>query len=125
MRLNAGVTPTQYRYTGQYSYTESFGLMYYNARWYDPYLNHFAQPDSIVPGPGNSQAWDRYAYTLNNPLKYIDPSGHDAWWCTTASCSYTYYANIMGVYSKKGELKAIRSHFLYQYVISFVNDTMT
>jgi len=29
-----------------------------------------------VPEPGNPQALNRYAYALNNPLKYIDPSGH-------------------------------------------------
>lgn len=23
-----------------------------------------------------AQAWGRYAYTLNNPVKYVDPSGH-------------------------------------------------
>jgi len=56
--------------------TEGFGLMFYNARWYDPYLNHFSQPDSIVPDPGNSQDWDRYSYSRNNPLRYNDPSGH-------------------------------------------------
>ena len=56
--------------------TEGFGLMYYNAGWYDPYLNHFSQPDSIVPDPGNSQDWDRYSYSRNNPLRYNDPSGH-------------------------------------------------
>jgi RHS repeat-associated protein len=56
--------------------TEGFGLMFYNARWYDPYLNHFTQPDTIVPDPGNSQDWDRYSYARNNPLKYTDPSGH-------------------------------------------------
>jgi len=40
------------------------------------YLNHFSQPDSIVPDPGNSQDWDRYSYSRNNPLRYNDPSGH-------------------------------------------------
>jgi hypothetical protein len=30
-----------------------------------------------VPGMGNPQAWDRYAYSMNNALRYIDPSGHD------------------------------------------------
>ena len=29
-----------------------------------------------MPGVGNSQAWDRYAYVGNNPLKYTDPNGH-------------------------------------------------
>ncbi len=74
-----------YTFTGQYSYmddpttgtTEGFGLMFYNARWYDPYLNHFTQPDSIVPDPYNPQDYDRYSYARNNPLKYTDPTGHD------------------------------------------------
>ena len=57
--------------------SEGFGLMFYNARWYDVYLNHFTQPDTIIPNPGNSQDWDRYAYARNNPLKYTDPSGHE------------------------------------------------
>lgn len=30
-----------------------------------------------MPEPGNPQAWNRYAYSLSNPLKYTDPSGHD------------------------------------------------
>jgi hypothetical protein len=50
--------------------------MFYVARWYDPYLNRFIQPDSIVPDPKNPVAWDRYAYSANNPVKYNDPSGH-------------------------------------------------
>jgi hypothetical protein len=29
-----------------------------------------------VPGAGNPQALNRYAFVLNNPLKYIDPTGH-------------------------------------------------
>jgi hypothetical protein len=39
-------------------------------------VGRFIQADSIIPDPGNSQAWDRYAYTANNPVKYVDPSGH-------------------------------------------------
>jgi hypothetical protein len=29
-----------------------------------------------VPDPTNPQVLNRYSYVLNNPLKYIDPSGH-------------------------------------------------
>jgi hypothetical protein len=54
------------------------GLYDYNARWYDPRLGRFVQADSIVPGAGNPLAWDRYAYTLNNPVRYNDPSGYFA-----------------------------------------------
>ena len=76
VRYAAGSTPTDYTYTGQYSYTADFGLMYYNARWYDPYLNRFAQADSIIPQGQGVQAWDRYAFVNNNPVRYTDPSGH-------------------------------------------------
>ena len=30
----------------------------------------------MIPDPGSSTAYDRYAYVGNNPLKYSDPSGH-------------------------------------------------
>ena len=46
------------------------------ARWYDPALGRFAQADSIVPGAGNPMAWDRYAGMMNNPVRFVDPSGH-------------------------------------------------
>lgn len=35
-------------------------------------------------------AWDRYAYVANNPLRFSDPSGHDAWWCTNSNCTTSY-----------------------------------
>jgi len=71
-----GSLPTKYTYTGQYSNMSEFGLMYYNARWYDPALGRFVQADTIVPQPGDVRGWDRYAYVENNPLRYTDPSGH-------------------------------------------------
>jgi RHS repeat-associated protein len=49
-----------------------FGLMFFVARWYDPYLNRWIQPDTIVPDPANSGDWDRYAYVRNNP-KLVQP----------------------------------------------------
>ena len=39
-------------------------------------LGRFLSADTIVPSPGNPQSLNRYAYGLNNPLKYVDPSGH-------------------------------------------------
>jgi RHS repeat-associated protein len=76
-RFTSGTTSTKYQYTGQFSYESDFGLMFYNARFYDSQLGRFTSADTIIPGAGNSSAWDRYAYTLNNPLKYTDPTGHD------------------------------------------------
>lgn len=51
-------------------------LYYYNARWYDPTIGRFLQADTIVPGPTNPQAFNRYSYVSNNPVNYTDPSGH-------------------------------------------------
>lgn len=79
LRYTWGSPPTRYRYTGQYSYTDEFGLYFYNARWYDPAVGRFTQPDTLVPEASNSLAFDRYAYVYNNPLRYTDPSGHCPW----------------------------------------------
>jgi RHS repeat-associated protein len=74
-RSAAGTSPTDYLYTSQRQ-EAGLGLYFYNARWYDPQLARFTQPDTLVPGAGNPKAFDRYAYVQNNPLRYNDPSGH-------------------------------------------------
>ncbi len=62
-------------FTGQKENMD-LGLYYYNARYYVPYLNRFISADTIVPDPSNLQSFNRYAYALNNPVRYRDPSGH-------------------------------------------------
>jgi RHS repeat-associated protein len=42
------VTLTDRLFTGQ-RLDSSSGLYYYNARYYDPHLGRFIQPDSLVP----------------------------------------------------------------------------
>lgn len=51
------------------------GLINMNARLYDPVLGRFLSPDPYVQAPDFSQNFNRYAYALNNPLKYTDESG--------------------------------------------------
>ena len=70
-----GDAPTDFRFTGQRE--EGFGLYDYGARFYSPGLGRFVSADVIVPEPGNSQNFNRYAYVDNNPLRYTDPTGHD------------------------------------------------
>jgi hypothetical protein len=43
---------------------------------YDPLIGRFLSADTIVPGAGNPQAWNRYTFVFNNPLGYVDASGH-------------------------------------------------
>lgn len=76
-RLTTGNMITDKLYTSQRQMA-SLGIYYYNARFYSPYLNHFTQPDSIVPNLYNPQSLNRYSYVLNNPIRYNDPSGHYA-----------------------------------------------
>lgn len=52
------------------------GLYYYGARYYDPALARFISADTIVPNPWDPQDLNRYTYAGNNPLIYIDPTGH-------------------------------------------------
>lgn len=56
-----------------------FDIINMNGRLYDPVLGRFLSPDNFVQEPGNSQNFNRYSYCLNNPLKYIDPSGEMLW----------------------------------------------
>jgi len=74
-RWTSGALPMDFGFTGERK-DSGFGLYDYNARYYSPYLNRFISPDSIVPGAGNPQAFNRYSYVNNNPLRYTDPSGH-------------------------------------------------
>lgn len=46
------------------------------ARYYVASLGRFASPDTLVENLLHPQSLNRYSYVKNNPLKYIDPSGH-------------------------------------------------
>jgi RHS repeat-associated protein len=78
--------PTDLGYTGQEK-VSNFPIMYYNARWYDPTLGRFLQPDSMIPNQYNPVDFDLYAYVNNNPVNRVDPSGHADAVPDSASCS--------------------------------------
>ena len=63
----------RFGYTGKE--LDDTGLQYFGARYYCVEQSIFCQPDKLLPNPYNPQALNRYAYTLNNPYKYTDPSG--------------------------------------------------
>ncbi len=62
-------------FTGQ-RLDSTTGLYYFHARYYDPELGRFTQPDTIVQAPSDPQSLNRYSYCRNNPIKFIDPTGH-------------------------------------------------
>jgi len=53
-----------------------FNTINMNGRLYDPLSGMFFSPDNYVQSAENSQNFNRYSYCINNPLKYLDPSGY-------------------------------------------------
>lgn len=71
------MTFTDRGYTG-HEHLQEAGLIHMNGRLYDPKLHRFLSPDNFVQEPFSMQSYNRYAYVMNNPLKYTDPSG-ESW----------------------------------------------
>ncbi|MEK3947976.1 polymorphic toxin-type HINT domain-containing protein [Paenibacillus sp. FSL H7-0703] len=67
--------PNVLRYAGEY-WDDTTGLQYLRARWYDPGTARFMGEDTYQGEMNNPQSLNWYAYVANNPLFYVDPSGH-------------------------------------------------
>ena len=80
-----GAAPNGPGYTGHVNDPET-GLVYMQARYYDPAVGRFLSIDPVSPGAGNAFNFNRYAYAANNPARYIDPDGRT---CTEANKTYT------------------------------------
>ena len=63
----------------------STGLLYLNARYYNPALGRFISPDSVVQNALDPAAWSPFIYCRNNPTSFVDPSGHSFWGIFVAS----------------------------------------
>jgi RHS repeat-associated protein len=69
--------PTSYLYRGftGHEHLTNFNLINMNGRMYDPVVGRVLSVDNYVQNPYSTQAYNRYSYVMNNPLKYTDPSG--------------------------------------------------
>jgi RHS repeat-associated protein len=70
------VSQTTRAFTGHEQIKEIDGLIHMNARIYDSDIGRFLSADTIIQDPLDSQAYNRYSYVRNNPMKFTDPSGH-------------------------------------------------
>ena len=74
--LKAPITKIRFLYNGSYGVaTDSNGLYYMRARYYNPDIKRFINQDIKVGDIGSSQSLNRYAYCEGNPVSMIDPFG--------------------------------------------------
>ncbi len=69
-----GTPPSGPGYTGHVNDPDT-GLVYMQARYYDPVVGRFLSVDPITPAAGNLFNFNRYDYANNNPYKFTDPDG--------------------------------------------------
>lgn len=66
-------------FTGQVR-DEQSELLYYGARYYDPDVGRFLEPDTDdlgMPFFPDAESMNRHTYVKNNPVRYTDPTGHN------------------------------------------------
>ena len=72
----SNVTHTFDRGYTLHEHYDDFDLINMNGRLYDPVLGRMLSPDIAIQDEHNAQAYNRYSYCFNNPLRFTDPSGY-------------------------------------------------
>ena len=72
-----GVAPDGPGYTGHVNDPDT-GLVYMQARYYDPVTARFLSVDPKTPIAENTFNFNRYSYANNNPTNNIDPAGQNS-----------------------------------------------
>jgi len=74
--VNGIASLNPFRYRGYYFDNET-ELYYLNYRYYDPSIGRFISPDDIsYINPNTINGLNLYAYCGNDPINYLDPTGH-------------------------------------------------
>ena len=72
--FNPQAALTNLLYSGE-QFNPTSGLQYLRARWYNPQAGRFNRVDPFAGNKNDPQSLHKYAYTHNNPINAIDPSG--------------------------------------------------
>ncbi|AXI01469.1 RHS repeat domain-containing protein [Aquirhabdus parva] len=70
-----GTAATRHGFTG-HEMLDDVNLVNMNGRIYDPEIGRFMSADPTVDGVDDLQGYNRYSYTSNNPLSYVDLDGY-------------------------------------------------
>jgi RHS repeat-associated protein len=83
--------PQPFRYLGRYGILDDgTGLLYARARYFSPQLGRFFTIDTATSKDDDGQTLNRFVYSLNNPLRFIDITGLSAqeWQVDDSTISY-------------------------------------
>ena len=69
----SGTNQTPFGFTGEI--TDSNGLVYLRARYFNPNLGVFPNPDPFEGSPHQPMSLNRYSYVENNTVNRVDPTG--------------------------------------------------
>ena len=72
----SNVTHTFDRGYTLHEHYDDFDLINMNGRLYDPVIGRMLSPDIAIQDEHDMQAYNRYSYCFNNPLRFTDPSGY-------------------------------------------------
>ena len=95
--INGYGTRNPFRYRGYYFDTD-LNMYYLLTRYYDPQIGRFINADTPeYLKPSKINGLNLYAYCGNNPVMYVDPSGHEPMSATAAILWLTgIYAVLLG-----------------------------
>ncbi len=99
--LITGTIENGHKFVGKEQDSET-GLYYFGARYMEPAIGRFMSPDPVGAVDTNNgnlngkillnpQGFNRYAYALNNPYRYLDPDG--LIWVTIEETGSTHLGN--------------------------------
>lgn len=114
--VNAVVTPdidNEICYTGAV-YDDTTGLHYLNARYYDPENGRFLSQDTYRGTMDDFGQWHLYVYCSNNPILYVDPTGHAKAFLGYWSESQKYFA-----YNQNAPQKYLGYYDAYDYAANY------
>lgn len=76
---HTGSSDTPFLFNGLYGVqTDTNGLNYHRARYYNPNLRRFVNQDVLLGAIENSNSLNRFAYGNASPITLIDPLGYEA-----------------------------------------------
>ena len=72
--LSGNLPGERFSFTDREQDQES-GLIYMNARYYDPKIGRFITPDPLLGNITSPRSTNRFTYVLNNPVRFVDQTG--------------------------------------------------